>query len=490
MILTITYKQSPATDLGYLLYKNPYRPQTFELSHGKAHVFYPEVTDERCTIALILDIDPIDLARGKKGSSGEGGLFDYVNDRPYVASSFLSVAISRVFGTAMGGKCKDRPELAQKPLPLEAKIVMLPLRGEEGVFKRLFEPLGYEVIYEGIDLDEKFPEWGKSRYYNLTIKGEVRIQELLNHIYVLIPVLDTDKHYWVGDDEIEKLLLHGEGWLNKHPEKGFIAGRYLKRKRSLINKAFERLMEGVIAAEDDGEGLDDTSSNNDLLENESKSQMLENQSKDESIVDDKPERKLNLNQQRLGTVISVLKSANARRVIDIGCGEGKLLSLLLKDRSFEEIAGVDVSYSVLERAMDRLKMERLPQMQKNRIKLFQGSLTYRDKRFQGYDAATVIEVIEHLDIGRLKAFEKVLFQFARPKTVIVSTPNKEYNLNYQKLPEGDLRHRDHRFEWTRSEFLEWADGITNRYGYKVRFIEIGEVDEAYGSPTQMGVFTL
>ena len=243
MILTITYKNYTATDLGYLLYKNPYRPQTFELSHGKARVFYPEVTDERCTIALILDIDPILLARGKKGSSGERGLFDYVNDRPYVASSFLSVAISRVFGTAMNGKCKDRPELSQKALPLEAKIVMLPLRGDEGIFNRLFEPLGYEITYEGFCLDEKFPEWGKSRYYNLTIKGNVRMQDLLNHIYVLTPVLDTDKHYWVGDDEIEKLLLHGEGWLKTHPEIGFITGRYLKRKKSLVNKAFERLIE-------------------------------------------------------------------------------------------------------------------------------------------------------------------------------------------------------------------------------------------------------
>ena len=466
MLLTITYTQSPATDLGYLLYKNPSRPQTFELNHGKAHIFYTEATKERCTAALLLDIDPIDLARGKKGSSGEGGLFDYVNDRPYVASSFLSVAISRVFGTAMSGKSKDRPELTEKELPLQARIVMLPCRGEEGIIRRLFEPLGYKVNVEGYMLDEKFPEWGKSKYYTVTLEGRVRLQDLLNHIYVLIPVLDSEKHYWVGEDEIEKLLQHGDGWLVNHPEMGLITGRYLKRKKALINKAFERLV-------DEGETV-----------------SKEEEEPHELSQEEKPEKKLNLNQQRLGTVIAVLKSVNAKRIIDIGCGEGNLLSLLLKDRDFEQITGIDVSYSVLERAKDKLKLDRLPEMQKRRINLFQSSLTYRDKRFSGYDTATVVEVIEHLDENRLAAFEKVLFKFARPKNIIISTPNKEYNKHYGNLFEGDIRHKDHRFEWTRSEFVTWAEKVASCYGYSVKFIQVGEIDSEYGSPTQMGVFTL
>jgi 3' terminal RNA ribose 2'-O-methyltransferase Hen1 len=466
MILTITYTQPPATDLGYLLYKNPSRPQTFELNYGKAHVFYSEASSERCTAVMLLDIDPIDLARGKKGSSGEGGLFDYVNDRPYVASSFLSVAMSRVFGTAMSGKCKDKPELAEKALPFQARIVMLPCKGEEGVINRLFEPLEYKVTIEDYILDDKFPEWGKSKYYTVTLEGVVRLQDLLNHIYVLIPVLDSEKHYWVGEDEIEKLLRHGEGWLANHPEKDRIAYRYLRKKRSLVTKAFDQLLEKEMAPEDD-------------------EQTIISQHREEE-----PERKLNLNQQRLGTVIAALKSANAKRVIDIGCGEGNLLSLLLRDRYFEQITGVDVSYSVLERTMDRLKLDRLPEMQKKRINLFQGSLTYRDKRFSGYDAATVIEVIEHLDENRLAAFEKVLFKFARPDTVIVSTPNKEYNTHYSNLFEGDMRHKDHRFEWTRDEFKTWAQKVATQYKYNVRFVQIGESDAEYGSPTQMGVFTL
>lgn len=464
MLLTITYTQTPATDLGYLLYKNPSRPQTFELNHGKAHIFYSEASKERCTAVLLLDIDPIDLARGKLGSKG-GGLFDYVNDRPYVASSFLSVAMSRVYGTAMSGKCKDRPELAEKALPLQARIVMLPCKGENVIIKRLFEPLGYKVTVDDYILDDKFPQWGKSRYNTVTLEGTVRLQDLLNHIYVLIPVLDADKHYWVGEDEIEKLLRHGEGWLKNHPEKDRIAFRYLRKKPSLVKKAFDQLLEKEMAPEE--------------VQNITLPQKEE-----------EPERKINLNEQRLGTVLSVLKSVNAKRVIDLGCGEGKLLSLLLKDRNFEQITGVDVSYSILERAMNKLKLDRLPPMQKNRIDLFQGSLTYRDKRFSGHDAATVIEVIEHLDQNRLAAFEKVVFKFTRPSTVIISTPNKEYNTHYSNLFEGDVRHRDHRFEWTRNEFKTWSQKIASQYGYSVRFVQIGEADEKYGSPTQMGVFTL
>jgi 3' terminal RNA ribose 2'-O-methyltransferase Hen1 len=466
MLLTITYTQPPATDLGYLLYKNPSRPQTFELNHGKAYIFYPEATNERCTAALLLDIDPIDLARGKKGSSGEGGLFDYVNDRPYVASSFLSVAISRVFGTAMSGKSKDRPQLAEKELPLQARIVMLPCKGEEGIINRLFEPLGYKVNIEGYMLDEKFPEWGKSKYYTVSLEGKVRLQDLLNHIYVLIPVLDSKKHYWVGEDEIDKLLQHGDGWLVNHPEKGLITGRYLKRKKSLINKAFERIVE------------------------EDVTESKEDEEPEELLQQEKPEKKLNLNQQRLGTVIAALKSVNSKSVIDIGCGEGKLISLLLKDKSFEQITGVDVSHSVLERAKDKLKLDRLPETQRKRVNLFQSSLTYRDKRFSGYDAATVVEVIEHLDENRLEAFEKVLFKFARPKNIIISTPNREYNKHYGNLFEGDIRHKDHRFEWTRNEFVTWAEKVADCYGYSVKFIQVGEIDSEYGSPTQMGVFTL
>ena len=463
MLLTITYTGQDTTNLGYLLYKNPYRAQVFELSYGKAHVFYPEASYERTTAALLLDIDPIDLARGKAGSSG-GGLFDYVNDRPYVSSSFMSTAISKVFGTAMTGRADTHQSLSDSALDLTANVTMLPCRGEQEKLKSVFEPLGYEVKYETFISDECFPYWGESKYVNLTISGNVRLRDLLKHLFVLIPVFDRQKHYWVGADEVEKLLRIGEGWLTDHPEKAYITGRYLNRRRLLVNLAFERL-----ASTEDEPVIEDTN----IAEQD----------------EEKPERKLNLETQRLGSVIAALKSVGAKRVIDIGCGEGKLLDLLLKEKQFTNITGVDVSHVALERAGKRLKLERAGDHTRERVQLFQGSLTYKDVRFGGYDAASVIEVIEHLDIPRLAAFERVLFEHAKPPVVVLTTPNKEYNANYGNLYDGDVRHSDHRFEWTRAEFRDWATKVADRFGYSVQFSEIGDADETCGAPTQMGVFT-
>ncbi|HEY0386697.1 MAG TPA: 3' terminal RNA ribose 2'-O-methyltransferase Hen1, partial [Pyrinomonadaceae bacterium] len=244
MLLTITNTLAPATDLGYLLHKSPYRAQTFPLSFGQAHVFYPEAQRERCTAALLLDVDPVGLVRNRRGQAGAGRTLEqYVNDRPFVASSFLSVAIARVFSSALSGKSKEHEALAETRLPLRAKIAVLPCRGGEGFLRRLFEPLGYEVKATQHVLDEKFPEWGESNYFTVELDGRVRLRELLTHLYVLVPVLDNEKHYWVGDEEVEKLLRHGEGWLASHPEREAIAHRYLKFRHSLAREALARLIE-------------------------------------------------------------------------------------------------------------------------------------------------------------------------------------------------------------------------------------------------------
>ena len=466
MLLTITSTTPPATDLGYLLHKNPSRLQSFPLSFGQAHVFYPEANRERCTAALLLDVDPVALVRNRRGPAGEGGTLDqYVNDRPYVASSFLSVAIARVLGSALAGRSKGRPELTEVPLPLTAKIAVLPSRGGEKFLRRLFEPLGYEVTVTGHDLDEKFSEWGGSPYYTVQLRGDVRLRDLLTHIYVLVPVLDNEKHYWVGDDEVEKLLRHGSGWLAGHPEREEITKRYLKYRRDLAREALSRLVD------EESPDPDVTAS---VHNNE----------------EDAIERPLNLNEQRINAVLAALKSSGAKRVVDLGCGEGKLLRALLDDRAFDEIVGLDVSHRALEIAHERLRVERLPTRQRERLKLIQGSLMYRDNRLAGYDAATVVEVIEHLDEPRLNAFERVLFEFARPATAVVTTPNVEYNVRFETLPAGKLRHKDHRFEWTREQFKQWADRIAEVYGYEMRLLAVGTEDPALGTPTQMAVFRL
>ncbi len=460
MLLTIETTHKPATDLGFLLHKHPDRLHSRELAFGRAHGFYPEAREDFCRFALLLDIDPVALVRGRGGKRGEGLLAHYVNDRPYAASSFLSVAISQVLSSALGGRSKGRPELVDRALPLAATAAPLPCRGAEDIAERLFAPLGYRVATAGGPLDETRPEWGASPYVTLRLEGEVRLADLLSHLYVLVPVLDNRKHYWVGDDEVDKLLRRGEGWLADHPEQRFIAQRFLKHRGSLVRDALDRLTE---AEASDAEAQD-----------QSEAEL---------------EQPIRLNDLRLAAVVEVLQAAGAKRVLDLGCGEGRLLRALMKVPQFEAVTGVDVSVLALERAAERLHLERMTPRQRARLQLIQGALTYRDARLEGYDAAALVEVIEHLDPPRLEAFARVVFEAARPRCVVVTTPNREYNVKFETLAKGKLRHGDHRFEWTRAEFAAWAEEICARFGYAVRFRPIGELDDALGAPTQMGVFT-
>lgn len=463
MLLTITTTHQAASDLGYLLHKHPARFQSYDLSFGKAHVFYPDVCEGKCSACLLLDVDPVGIVRGK--GQGEGLLSQYVNDRPYVASSFLSVAIAQVFGTALQGRCNDRPELAKAPLPLEARIDVLPVRGGERFLRAAFEPLGYAVEARGYPLDERFPEWGESPYFSVAIAKTIALSDLLSHLYVLLPVFDNQKHYFVGDDEMEKLLAKGKDWLAGHPEKEEIARRYLKFRPSLYRQALAQLVEEEQpgdSEEADRPGAD----------------------RAEAAI----EKPLSLNEQRIGAVLAALRSSGASRVLDLGCGEGKLLRELLKDKQFGEIVGMDVSMRALEIARGRIKPERLPEKESARIRLIHGSLMYRDRRLEGFDAAAAVEVVEHLDPPRLSAFERTLFEFARPRTVVLTTPNREYNVTWENVGADKLRHPDHRFEWTRQEFRAWAEGIAARSGYAPRFLPVGPEDPALGPPTQMAIF--
>lgn len=467
MLLEISTTHNPAGDLGYLLYKHPGKVQTFSLAFGTAHVFYPEVSDDRCTAALLLDVDPVGLVRGK---GRERTLDQYVNDRPYVASSMLAVAIAQVFGTALAGNCKDRPELVTTPIPLTARIASIPCRGGEDLLRRLFEPVGYQLTITPHQLDERFPEWGTSNLFTVEISAKKPLSELLSHLYVLIPVLDNEKHYWVGDDEVAKLLRHGEGWLAAHPERDLIATRYLKYRRNLADDALRQLRE------QDGDGpaeIDDDSP--------------------EDPKEEAGEKRLSLHQQRHGVVLSVLQAKRVKSVIDLGCGEGKLVRELLKHKTFERIVGMDVSHRTLGIAADRLRLEHLPPMVRQRVEILHGSLMYRDARLEGFEAGVLCEVIEHMDEPRLSAMERVVFGSARPRVVIVTTPNSEYNVMWEALSAGHLRHKDHRFEWTREQFRAWAAGVCSRFGYGCEFRGVGDAattpdGKDVGTPTQMGVF--
>jgi 3' terminal RNA ribose 2'-O-methyltransferase Hen1 len=472
MLLTITTSMSPATDLGFLLYKHPERVQAFEQSFGTAYVFYPVATGERCTAALLLDVDPIKLVKTRGTNSPDFSLGQYVNDRPYAASSLLASAMANVFRTAMRGRCESRPELAAAALPLEIHLPALPCKGGTVLAERLFEPLGWRVDASPVQLDDGFPEWGASRYVTLTLRGERRLADALNQLYVLLPVLDEAKHYWVAPDEVDKLIRAGAGWLATHPERAGITRQYLANRHGLVRTALGRLEDADDRPEDE---------------------------LDRGPVDEEPPAEsqhatatlplpLPLAERRVQAVLDVLHAERTPRVIDLGCGSGNLLSRLLDDPYFTRVAGADVSYRAIALASRRLGAGPVPhEGEPPRLEVFQGALTYADDRFRGYDAAVLMEVVEHVDPPRLPAVERVVFGDARPRVVVVTTPNAEYNVRYDGL--AGPRHPDHRFEWTRREFRAWAGQVATAYRYRIRYVPVGDDDPEVGPPTQMGVFT-
>jgi 3' terminal RNA ribose 2'-O-methyltransferase Hen1 len=460
MYLSIATTHRPATDLGFLLHKHPDRVHESELPFGKAFVFYPQAAEARCEAALVLDIDPIALVRGK--GRGEGLLDAYVNDRPYAASSFLSVAMGRALRTAMTGASRDRPDLAEMDIPLEATVTPLPARGGAGLVHELFEPLGWRVetraVEDGGALTGRTPT-----YVTLTLTGTARLQALLNHLYVLIPVLDDDKHYWVGDAEVEKLLKRGEGWLESHPARDLIVRRYLIHRRGLARDALERL----------------------APETREETTEPETRATREAVI----EAPIRLNDERMDAVVEALRASGARAIADLGCGEGKLLQRLVRQRWVERLIGGDAAARDLEWAAKRLKLDMAGAPPEGRVTLLHGGITYRDRRWEDVDAVALVEVIEHLDAERLPALEKIVFGAARPATVVVTTPNADYNALFPNLAPGAFRHPDHRFEWSRAQFEAWAGGVASAHGYGVVFSGIGAVDETLGAPTQMATFT-
>ena len=466
------------------------------LSFGRAFLFYPEATAERCTFALALDIDPVRLVRGK-GPRDRGLLDQYVSDRPYAASSFLSVAIAKTLRNALGGTSKERPELSEQEIALTATVMPLPVRGDEDLVEQLFAPLGYDIDVRPIPLDPQLTylgeAWDRSAYVRLTLSARCRLRDLLAHLYVLIPVLDRKKHYFIDRHELDKLIAKGQGWLADHPARQLIARRYFGVKRSWAREALVRLSEDptIVDEVETPIGTDEAAAapaaEGDLAATSDESNpVISEPSKD--AAEGELEKPIRLHDQRLDTVTAVLVEKGAHRIVDLGCGSGKLLKRLMTEKQFTEIVGVDVSAVSLEIAAKRLRLERMNEKKRKRIKLLHGALTYRDRRVEGFDAAALVEVIEHLDPERLASLERVVFEFAKPDIIVVTTPNREYNAKFESLPAGQLRHADHRFEWTRKEFNTWAAPVAERHGYTVAIRGIGEEDPEFGCPSQIAVF--
>lgn len=442
-----------ASDLGYLLHKHPDQLHKREVAAGDVSIFYPEVSETRTTAVMHLAVDPVGLVRGRNRQS-DGLLTQYVNDRPYAASSFLSVALARSLGQSLSGKSKERQNLADRALPLEARIVPVALAGDTDLIHAVFDPLGYEIDISVLDEG--------AGIVDLTLKGTTRLSSLLSHLYVLIPVLDNAKHYWVNKDEVDKLVAKGEGWLAEHPARDLIARRALKHRRALMNMTLARLDETLAVAEAEDEPA--------------------------SEPEERLEDPIRLHDLRLNAVLEILEAHRAATVLDLGCGEGKLLAHLVKKRGFSRIVGVDPSVHTLEKARRKLHLDQAGDALQERVSLQMGSLTYGDRRWKGFDAATLVEVIEHIEPHRLSSLALSLFGDARPGLVVVTTPNREYNVLFEDLEPGRHRHPDHRFEWTRSEFRDWGEAVAADYGYEVSFSPLGPVDETLGGPSQMAVF--
>ncbi|RYZ87395.1 MAG: hypothetical protein EOP04_11780 [Proteobacteria bacterium] len=196
MFLSISTQHQEASDLGYLFHKHPDRVHKLDLPFGKAIVFFSELSVERSTIVLQFEVDSIGLVRGF-GGRDNSQVDLYVNDRPYVSSSLFSLALGKAFRSAMNGLSKERPLLAQSPLPFEIYIPTLSSPNGKEAIAEYFEPLGYELVIEESLLDAKYPEWGQGTYFQVTFRNTLTLSSLLKHLFILLPVLDGTKHYWI-----------------------------------------------------------------------------------------------------------------------------------------------------------------------------------------------------------------------------------------------------------------------------------------------------
>ncbi|WNJ18733.1 3' terminal RNA ribose 2'-O-methyltransferase Hen1 [Pontibacter sp. G13] len=459
MILKITQYGGDPNTLGFLLHKHPDRVQSVSLPAGKATICYPVKEADRITMVLVLELDGHALARkARSHRKGDFALAQYVNDRPFVASSLMSTAIAQGFGSALNGRCKDHPEWVDLPLDLEVELPVLPApRGGVEMVQRWFNPLGYAVEAEAIPLDDDRPEWGESRYCRVRIRQQIPLRTLLRHLYVLIPAFDRNQHHYLAEDHLQKLLDKGGKWLANHPERTWIVGRYLAQAPNLRKKVQEVWMQ-------------------------------EAQSEQAQTEPEPHDPRKSLHDIRLDWITNWVKGHAEESVADLGCGDGKLLMRLHPLAQIKRLVGLDLSTRDLHRARKRLRLEEHNRLNQ-RVELLHGSLTYLDERIQGVSCAILSEVIEHLELDRLPEVEFHLFEFVKPKHVLITTPNAEYNVRFEQLEAGTFRHPDHRFEWTRAEFQQWADSICEQYAYTVDIQPIGDLDPEVGAPSQIAIFT-
>ena len=442
MLLTLACSGKDAPDLSWLLHKRPNRLQAFDLPYGKAFVFFPEYTETRSVVSLLLEINQEALNDLCKNKEGE---FQFVNPRQFLSSSLLSGAIGKVFSSAIKGICADKPELVNKEYDLELELTNFSCRLKPEYVARIFKPLGYAIAFDNISSD--FPR-EKLIVGNLRLKGKTNLKDLLSQLYILIPVFDRYLHFWIDEPQLQRFIRLTAGWLESHPEKRFILTEYFWPAADFKSRVLERF-----------NAIPGLSSN---------------------------EKAQPLKIQRHEAIEATLAIHGAKTIIDLGCGEGSLIFYLLEQKKYAKIAGTDISAKNIESAKKRIAGR--PSRACREDDLFVSSLTYPDKRLRGYDAAVLSEVIEHFEINRMNTVMKNILGAAKPQIFIMTTPNRAYNNQFSGLADGAMRHPDHRYEFTEEEFTNFCRKNASAFGYEVELEPIGEISPEFGAPTLMGVF--
>lgn len=446
MQLTIRATGQDAKVISYLLAKNPNNLYERSVNGHFIRMFYSQFAEEEVEVTFFVTPDPIGL------SSNQSEIYDitsYINDREFVVSSIFCTFLRTALGTALNGKPKeDYISWVNHSFPLEFSFGPLASNLSNLEIEELFQPLGYEVAITYGEVNYRVNIKKKSTARYITLKGLTTLQKGLRQLFVLIPVLDNYKHYYIDEKEIEKIERYGEGWLDTHPQRQFILKQALRFKEVYS--------------------------------------LVERQSEEKQNTE--VEQKVRLNDLRYEKIIQkVNEFKNRDTIVDLGSGEGKLSVKLGFVDGVKEILAVEPSESESIKALKRFEKV---QEKENFVmpKQIIGSLFYYDERLKNKDIIILCEVIEHIDAYRLPKIMRTILHDYRPKVLLITTPNKEYNEVYQ-LGDGAHRHSDHRFEWTREEFSDWCETQSEASEYNVTFDGIGEEHELYGYPTQMCIFT-
>lgn len=452
MQLTIKAIGENSRVISYLLSKNPSNLYDRDEKGSRVRLVYTAFTEEETELLIYVTPDPVELVRN---SPNTFDITQYINDREFAVSSLFCSYIKSALATALNGKPKD-DFIKWVDYKFDLILGFGPVASDlpDAVIESIFTPIGYEVkIERGItDYSFKLKSRSSARYINLT--GRQTLQNAIRHLFILIPVLDNYKHYYMDKSEVDKLERYGTGWLDDHPMRDLIIKRALK---------FKELISEVASPKKE-----------DLLQGDS-----------EPV--EESEIKVRLNEQRYQTIVDIVtKLPQKETVVDFGSGEGKLSVRLGFIPGVKEVLAVEPSQVSQLRAIRKIDKVRSSEGFVAPTQVW-GSLFYFDTRLCDKDVMILSEVIEHIDEYRLAPIIETVFAQYSPKTLIINTPNYEYNVVFEM--KDNLRHSDHRFEWTREQFSLWCKELGARYNYSVNIGGIGEEDTDHGFPTQIAIFS-